>query len=127
MDNNKPQGKTFKLSKRTDWRYAFNMASAKFQSETLRANRLQQENAKLLEELKSLRAQRAIPRVDTEEARLALAAMDKEYGYPCNPANCARYGWEAARRYASRLAAPAHEPGLTEDKAIHEKETATSG
>lgn len=40
-----------------------------------------------------------LPKVSTQEARDALAAMNEEYNYPANPANCARYGWEAARRY----------------------------
>lgn len=40
-----------------------------------------------------------IPPANTPEARAALEAMEKQYEYPTNPANCARLGWEAARNY----------------------------
>lgn len=44
-----------------------------------------------------------IPRVSEPVAWTALAKMSAEYNYPSNPANCARYGWEAARRYLRDL------------------------
>lgn len=40
-----------------------------------------------------------LPPVTHPDAVAALEVMNKEYNYPSNPANCARYGWEAARRY----------------------------
>jgi len=50
----------------------------------------------------------ALPSEISQEATDAIAAMMKEYGYPCNPANAARAAWRAARLYTG--AQPVREP-----------------
>ena len=43
-----------------------------------------------------------LPKVSTREAVDAIEAMKTEYNNPSNTANCARYGWEAARRFLDK-------------------------
>jgi hypothetical protein len=50
----------------------------------------------------------ALPSEISQEAADAIAAMMKEYNYPCNPANAARAAWRAARLYTAAL--PVREP-----------------
>ena len=63
----------------------------------------------------------ALPKVTSPEAFAALKAMNVEYNYPANPANCARYGWEAARRYLEKSSDIGIKSGKTLDQLILEE------